>query len=193
MNPTSARPGAAAPHFTLPQADGAVDVSLLDFADAPALLVAFLCVHCPYVTTVEAAFGAFATEYAERGLAVVGISSNDTQAYPEDAPERMVEQAARAGFGFPYLFDATQEVARAYGAVCTPDLFLFDADRRLAYRGQFDDARPRNGVSPSGATIRAAADLVLTGKPVPEPHPPAVGCSLKWKPGNEPPVRLLFG
>lgn len=178
--------GTPAPDFSLPRADGGGDVGLKDFADAPALLVAFLCNHCPYVQHVEKAFGAFTAEYASRGLATVGICSNDVENYPDDAAPRLVEQAARAGFTFPYLVDESQQVARAYRAACTPDFFLYDADRRLAYRGQFDSSRPRTGQTPTGESLRAAVDAVLAGRSVPEPHEPSVGCGIKWKPGNEP-------
>ncbi|GLZ05809.1 thioredoxin family protein [Actinomadura sp. NBRC 104412] len=178
--------GTPAPDFTLPPVGGGPAVSPGTFADAPALLVVFLCNHCPYVRRVEKALGEFTADYAAKGLATIGISSNDTVQYPDDDAAHMREQAERAGFTFPYLLDETQEVARAYRAACTPDFFLYDADRRLAYRGEFDGARPRNDVPSDGATLRAAADLVLAGKAVPEPHTPSLGCSLKWKPGNEP-------
>jgi peroxiredoxin len=184
--------GDPAPFFTLPKADGSGEVALTDLAGTPALLVVFLCSHCPYVRNLERTLGDFAAEYAEKGLAVVGISANDADTYPEDAPEELVRQAERAGFGFPYLYDESQEVAKAFGAACTPDLFLYDEARLLAYHGQFDDSRPHNGVKPTGETLRAAVDLVLAGKPVPEPHAPSVGCSIKWKPGNVPPVQLMF-
>jgi peroxiredoxin len=184
-NPFSVPIGTAAPDFRLPAIDGR-EVSLDDFGDAPALLVAFLCNHCPYVRHVEAAFGRFAAEYAERGLATVGINANDVASYPTDDVAHMAEQVERAGFGFPYLFDETQAVARAYRAACTPDLFLYDRDRALAYRGEFDGSRPHGSVPVTGDTLRTAADHVLAGEPVPEPHPTAVGCSIKWRPGNEP-------
>ncbi|HEY8471245.1 MAG TPA: thioredoxin family protein [Natronosporangium sp.] len=178
--------GTPAPDFSLPRADGGGEVALKDFADAPALLVVFLSNHCPYVKHVESAFGKFASEYAARGLATVAICANDVTNYPDDAAPRLVEQAARAGFTFPYLVDQSQQVARAYRAACTPDFFLYDSARRLVYRGQFDDSRPSSGTAPTGASLRAAVDLVLAGEPVPEPHHPSVGCSIKWKPGNEP-------
>lgn len=178
--------GTPAPDFVLPRADGGGEVALKDFADAPALLVAFLCNHCPYVQHVEKALGAFTTEYKAKGLATVGICANDVATYPDDAAPRLVEQAARAGFTFPYLVDETQQVALAYRAACTPDFFLYDAQRRLAYRGQFDSTRPRGGQTPTGASLRAAVDHVLAGQPVPEPHEPSVGCGIKWRPGNEP-------
>ncbi|KWW99433.1 Alkyl hydroperoxide reductase/ Thiol specific antioxidant/ Mal allergen [Carbonactinospora thermoautotrophica] len=176
--------GTPAPDFRLP-AVGGDTVALADLR-GPALLVMFICNHCPYVRHIEKALGATVAEYAERGLAAVGICANDTDAYPDDTPEHLAEQARRAGFTFPYLVDETQEVARAYRAVCTPDLFLYDAERRLAYRGAFDASTPKNGVPVTGELLRAALDRVLAGEPVPEPHRPSMGCSIKWKPGNEP-------
>jgi peroxiredoxin len=178
--------GTPAPDFALPRADGGAEVALKDLADAPALLVAFLCNHCPYVRHVESAFGAFTTEYAGRGLATVGICANDVASYPDDAAPQLVAQAERAGFDFPYLVDPEQQVALAYRAACTPDFFLHDRQRRLAYRGQFDGTRPGAGQAPTGASLRAAVDLVLAGQPVPEPHAPSVGCGIKWRPGNQP-------
>jgi peroxiredoxin len=183
--------GTPAPDFDLPTADGTGNVSLADVCDSSALLVAFLSNHCPYVRHIERALGEFAAEYSEKGLAVVGICSNDVENYPEDAPEEMAGQIQRAGFGFPYLYDESQEVAHAFGAVCTPDFFLYDGGCRLAYRGQFDDSRPHSAVTPTGETLRAAADAVLRGETVPAPHPSSVGCSIKWKPGNEPKGRFL--
>ncbi len=186
MNSAMVRIGTPAPAFTLPRADGSGDVSLGNYSSAPALLVAFLCVHCPYVKNMEVEFGEFAREYETKGLVVLGISCNDVEAYPDDAPEQMVAQARRAGFTFPYLYDESQQVALAFMATCTPDLFLYDKDRKLAYRGQFDESRPSNGLEPTGHDLRLAADLVLIGKRVPAPHAPSVGCGLKWKQGNEP-------
>jgi peroxiredoxin len=177
--------GSPAPDFSLPRADGGGEVALKDFADAPALLVVFLCNHCPYVKHVETALGAFASEYAGNGLATVGICPNDVATYPDDDAPYLVEQAKRAGFTFPYLVDESQQTALAYRAACTPDFFLYDSQRRLVYRGQFDGSRPKTGQAATGASLRAAADLVLAGKPVPEPHDPSVGCSIKWKAGNE--------
>ncbi|MFI1916341.1 thioredoxin family protein [Nocardia sp. NPDC020380] len=177
--------GTPAPEFTLPAVDGS-KVSLDGFAGAPALLVVFLSNHCPYVRRIERSLGAVTSELAAQGLATVGISSNDMVSYPEDDAPHLREQMRRADFAFPYLIDDAQEVARAYRAACTPDLFLYDAARRLAYRGEFDAARPRNEVRSDGATLRAAFELVLAGRPVPEPHTPSIGCSIKWKPGNEP-------
>jgi peroxiredoxin len=176
--------GTPAHDFELPSADGST-VKLADL-DGRALLVMFLCNHCPYVRHVERALAATVAEYADRGLAVVAICSNDLDAYPEDGPAGMAEQARRAGFGFPYLLDEGQQVAAAYRAMCTPDLFLYDAARQLAYRGAFDDSTPRNGQPVTGALLRDALDRVLDGQPVPEPHRPSMGCSLKWREGNRP-------
>jgi peroxiredoxin len=176
--------GTPAHDFELPSADGST-VKLADL-DGRSLLVMFLCNHCPYVRHVEGALAATVAEYAGRGLAAVGICSNDLDAYPEDGPAGMAEQARRAGFGFPYLLDEGQQVAGAYRAMCTPDLFLYDAARLLAYRGAFDDSTPRNGQPVTGALLRDALDRVLDGQPVPEPHRPSMGCSLKWREGNRP-------
>lgn len=177
--------GTPAPAFTLPSIDGR-KVSPSDFAEAPALLVVFLSNHCPYVKRIEGAMGRLLAELDAKGLATVGICSNDTVNYPDDDVAHLTEQAARAGFIFPYLVDETQEVAKAYRAACTPDFFLYGADRLLAYRGQFDGARPRNEVVADGETLRAAIEHVLAGRPVPEPHIPSMGCGIKWRPGNEP-------
>ncbi len=177
--------GTPAPDFALPDLDGRT-VALADLAAAPALLVAFLCNHCPYVKHVESTFGTLAAELSARGLAVVGVCSNDLGAYPEDGPAGMADQARRAGWEFPYLLDESQQVAVAYRAACTPDFFLYDADRRLGWRGQFDDSRPSTGGPVTGDTLRAAAEHVLAGRPVPEPHAPGMGCGIKWKPGNAP-------
>jgi len=174
-----------APDFTLPDTDGRM-VSLSDFEGAPALLVAFICNHCPYVKHIRQGFADFAREYQDRGLAVVAINSNDAERYPDDSPEAMAREKEEAGYTFPYLFDETQEVARAYRAACTPDFFLFDGERRLVYRGQFDDSRPGNDVPVTGRDLRAAVDAVLEGRPVPEEQRASIGCNIKWKPGNEP-------
>ncbi len=176
--------GTPAPDFTLPSIEGP-KVSLADL-DGSALLVMFLCNHCPYVRHVESVLGPLVAEYTARGLSAVGITSNDTDQYPDDGPEGTADQAARAGFTFPYLLDADQSVADEYHAVCTPDFFLYDADRRLAYRGAFDTSRPRSDEPVTGALLRDAIEHVLRGEPVPEPHAPSMGCGLKWRPGNEP-------
>jgi len=169
--------GTSAPDFALRSIDDTT-VRLDDFADAPALLVTFLSNHCPYVRHIELEFGKLIAEFPD--LAVVGICSNDTENYPDDAPAYLREQRARAGWSFPYLVDSTQEVARAYQAACTPDFFLFDRDRKLFYRGQFDDSRPGKGV-PTGADLRAAADALLSGKEPPAKQLPSIGCNIKWK------------
>jgi thiol-disulfide isomerase/thioredoxin len=183
--------GTPAHDFELPSFDGTT-VKLADL-DGRALLVMFLCNHCPYVRHVERRLGEVVADYAARDLAAVAINSNDLDAYPEDGPAGMAEQARRAGFGFPYLLDEGQQVAADYRAMCTPDLFVYDADRRLAYRGAFDDSTPRNGQPVTGALLRDALDRVLAGQPVPEPHRPSMGCSLKWKPGNQPAWLIASG
>jgi peroxiredoxin len=175
--------GAKAPNFHLPEPHGK-SVSSDEFNGAPALLVVFMCNHCPYVKHIQASFAAFAKEYQARGVGIVGISSNDAESFPDDGPEKMSEEIRTAGYTFPYLYDETQEVARTYGAVCTPDFFLFDREQRLVYRGQFDDSRPRTSLPVTGADLRRALDAVLEGRSVPGDQKPSVGCSIKWKPGN---------
>ena len=177
--------GTAAPTFSLPDYDGKM-VSLEDLAGAPALLVVFMCNHCPFVQHVAAGLAALHRDLAARGIAMVGINSNDVDAFPADGPERMAEEAERRGWSFPYLVDETQEVARAYRAACTPDFFLFDGDRRLVYRGQMDGSRPGNGVPVTGEDVRRAVDAVLGGRPVAADQRPSLGCNIKWKPGTEP-------
>jgi len=177
--------GTPAPAFRLPDTAGRT-VSLSDFDDARALLVVFMCNHCPYVQHIREGLAGFAREYQPRGLAVAGINANDIDSHPDDSPERMAEEARRYGYTFPYLFDETQAVAKAYRAACTPDFYLFDAGRRLAYRGQFDDSRPGSSVPVTGRDVRAAADAVLAGEPAPGEQKPSMGCNIKWKPGNQP-------
>jgi peroxiredoxin len=178
-------PGAVAPALELPDPDGR-RWSLDDAADAPAVLVAFVCNHCPFVKHVRQGFSELAREYGERGVAVVAVNSNDFGAYPADAPPRMREEAAAAGWEFPYLVDESQEAAKQWGAACTPDFFLLDAERRVVYRGQMDDSRPGNGVPVTGRDLRAALDAVLGGRPVSGDQRPSIGCNIKWKPGNAP-------
>jgi peroxiredoxin len=177
--------GTSAPHFALPDTEGNL-VDLNDFADAPALLVMFLCNHCPFVKHVRSELARIGREYQPRGVAVVAISSNDVDQHPADSPEKMREEKRLAGYTFPYLYDEDQEAAKAYHAACTPDFFLFDGGRKLVYRGQMDDSRPSNGQPVSGRDLRAALDAVLAGQPIHPAQVPSIGCSLKWKPGNEP-------
>jgi peroxiredoxin len=179
--------GTIAPDFSLPDCEGKT-VRLSDFRDAPGLLVIFLCNHCPYVKHVREELARFSREYRDRGLAIVGINANDftQEKYAADRPEAMREELRAAGYAFPYLVDAEQSVAKAYGAACTPDFFLFDGDRRLVYRGQFDDSRPGNGLPVTGGDLRRHADALLTGRPLDVPQRPSIGCNIKWKPGNEP-------
>ncbi len=178
--------GTAAPHFALPDTVSGRTVALEDFVSSPALLAAFICNHCPFVKHILDGFVAFARDLTPRGLAIVAISSNDVSGYPADAPAEMKRIATFTGFGFPYLYDESQEVASAYQAVCTPDFFLFDRDRRLVYRGQFDGSRPGNGIAVTGSDLRAAVEALLRGGAVPPEQTPSVGCSIKWKAGREP-------
>lgn len=177
--------GTPAPPFALPSLDGHM-VTSDDFAPGRPLLVMFLSNHCPYVRHIERELGSLVAEYSERDVAAVAICSNDIQTHPADGPGGLAEQASRAGFTFPYLRDDTQEIALAYRGACTPDFFLYDAARKLVYRGEFDDSRPRNDVPVTGRALRAALESVLTGQPVEEPQVPSMGCGIKWKPGNEP-------
>jgi peroxiredoxin len=178
--------GTSAPDFNLPDPSSGKSVSLADFKDAPALVVAFLCNHCPYVKHIQKQFAALAKEFQARGVAVVGISSNDVENYPDDSPAKMAAESKQAGYTFPYLYDETQQVAKAYRAACTPDLYLFDRGRRLVYRGQFDDSRPGNGRPVSGADLRAALEAVLGGGAVSASQKPSMGCNIKWKRQNAP-------
>ncbi len=177
--------GTPLPSFSLPDFNGKT-VSDADVAGSKALLVAFICNHCPFVRHIRQEFARFVKEYQAQGLTVVAFASNDTKEFPEDGPAGMKEEATEVGYTFPYLFDEQQRVAKAFQAACTPDLFLFDSQRRLAYRGQFDGSRPKNGVPITGADLRAAADAVLAGKPAPAMQKPSMGCNIKWSPGNAP-------
>jgi peroxiredoxin len=185
VNSTMLPLGTQAPDFRLPDPSGKL-VALADFKHAPALLVIFMCNHCPYVKHVRDGLAKLARDYRARGVAAVGINANDVDNYPADSPARMAEEAASAGYVFPYLYDETQAVAKAYRAACTPDLYLFDKDQRLVYRGQFDASRPGNGIPVTGKDLRAALDAVLAGQPVPPNQQPSIGCNIKWKPDNEP-------
>lgn len=177
--------GTIAPDFSLSDTAGRT-VSLADFKDSPALLVIFMCNHCPYVQHVADGLAKLAKDYQQRGVAVVGINSNDTATHPDDSPAKMADEVRQRGYTFPYLFDETQQVAKAYRAACTPDFFLFDSQWRLVYRGQMDDSRPQSGTPVTGQDLRRALDAVLGGAPVPEPQKPSLGCNIKWKSGNEP-------
>jgi len=177
--------GTPAPDFRLPDTNGKV-VGLGDFQKAPALLVAFICNHCPYVKHIRKGLAELAREYQGRGVAVVGISANDAANYPDDSPAMMKKEAAEQGYTFPYLYDESQGVAQAYHAACTPDFFLFDGARKLVYRGQLDDSRPGNGKPVTGADLRAALDATLAGRPVSPQQKPSMGCNIKWKAGNQP-------
>jgi peroxiredoxin len=178
--------GTPAPDFALPDPRTGQVVSLADFADAPALVVAFLCNHCPYVQRVANGLAELGADLAEHGVPLIGISSNDVESYPQDGPDEMAEESVRHGWNFPYLYDESQQVALAYSAVCTPDTFVFDGARRLVYRGQLDDARPRNDRPVTATDVRAAVDAALAGTAVPSDQHPSMGCGIKWKQGNEP-------
>jgi thiol-disulfide isomerase/thioredoxin len=185
VNSTMLPLGSRLPEFKLEDPSGMV-VGSEDFAGAPAALVMFICNHCPYVRHIRKQLARVANELIDRGVGVVAINSNNYEAYPDDAPDMMAKEAEEFGYRFPYLVDEDQEVARAFRAACTPDFFLFDEDRRLAYRGQFDSARPKNDIPVTGEDLKAAADALLEGRPVPEVQRPSIGCNIKWKPGNEP-------
>jgi peroxiredoxin len=177
--------GTRAPNFNLPDTDGSL-VSLAAYQDAGALVVMFICNHCPYVKHVQQELVRVAKDYAGRGVGFVAISSNNAAAYPDDGPDKMKEEKQRVGYPFAYLYDESQEVARAYRAACTPDFFVFDDERLLVYRGQLDDSRPKNERPVTGRDLRAALDAVVGGKPVTTEQIPSIGCNIKWKPGNEP-------
>jgi len=177
--------GTQAPDFKLPDTSGKI-VSLADFAAAPALVVMFICNHCPYVKLIREGLAEFGRDMQSNGVAMVGISSNDALKYPDDSPAKMAQEVKAMGYTFPYLYDETQAIAKAYRAACTPDFFLFDADRNLVYRGQFDDSRPGNGLPVTGKDLRAAVEAVLAGSKVAVDQKPGMGCNIKWKAGNEP-------
>lgn len=178
--------GTPAPAFSLPEPTTGRVVALADFQDAPALLVIFMCNHCPFVKHIREDLVRFARDYQARGLAIVAISANDVVNYPGDSPAKMAEEARMFSYPFPYLYDETQAVAKAYRAACTPDFFLFDAACELVYRGQFDSSRPGNSMPVTGADLRAAVDAVLAGRSVPSDQKPSIGCNIKWKAGNAP-------
>lgn len=177
--------GTSAPDFKLPDTKGKI-ISLADFSDKTALVVVFMCNHCPYVIHIREGLAQFARDYAAKNVGIAGINSNNAQSHPADSPAKMKDEVKAAGYVFPYLYDETQAVAKSYRAACTPDIFLFDKNRRLVYRGQFDDSRPGNGVPVTGKDLRAALDDVLAGQPVSANQKAGIGCNIKWKPGNEP-------
>jgi thiol-disulfide isomerase/thioredoxin len=179
--------GTPAPAFQLPDAVSGGTISLDTFTGTQGLLVMFLCPHCPYVKHIQRGLAAMAKDYLGAPLGIVAISANDVAQFPEDGPGGLRRMSGELGFDFPYGFDETQEAAKAYTAACTPDFFLFDESRRLAYRGQFDASRPGNLVPVTGGDLRAAIDAVLAGQPVSPQQRPSIGCNIKWKPGNEPP------
>ena len=178
--------GTLAPDFHLPEPLTGKTVSLDDFQNAPALLVMVICNHCPFVKHIRQELIRFAHDYRAKGVAIVAINANDVANYPNDSPEKMAEEAKSFGYPFPYLYDESQAVAKAYHAACTPDFFLFDANRKLSYRGQFDGSRPGNEVAVTGNDLRIAVDAVLAGQPTPSEQRPSIGCNIKWKVGNEP-------
>lgn len=177
--------GSEMPGFQLPDPSGRL-ISSESLQGSPATLVMFICNHCPFVKHIKPRLAEVTKELVERGVAVVGINSNDAQTHPDDSPTAMAQDIKQFGYAFPYLVDDTQEVAKAFRAACTPDFFLFDIDHKLAYRGQFDDSRPNNDIPVTGADLMGAAEALLEGKPVPEDQKPSIGCNIKWKPGNEP-------
>ena len=178
--------GTMAPEFTLPDVVSGQMVSLNSFAGRKALLVMFICPHCPFVKHVQEELARLGRDYHDRDVAIIAISSNDAESYPDDSPPRLKDMAERLGLRFPFCYDESQEIAKAYGAECTPDFFLFDATRKLVYRGQLDGSRPGNGVPVTGIDLRLALDSVLSGLPVDRNQKPSIGCNIKWKPGNEP-------
>jgi len=177
--------GMSAPDFNLPDIKGDM-VSVADFKESSALLVIFMCNHCPFVKHVLHVMVDLVKEYQAKGVAVVGINSNDVANFPEDSPEKMAKVAKKVGFTFPYLFDQSQEVAKAYRAACTPDFFLFDKERKLVYRGQMDDSRPGSEIHVTGVDLIRAMDAVLAGRDISSDQKPSMGCNIKWKKGNEP-------
>lgn len=177
--------GVKVPDFELPDATEGNKVSLSDFSEKKAVLIIFMCNHCPYVKHIKEGLVSLAHDYSDQ-LGVVAISSNDVENYPQDRPEKMAEDAKKFGYPFPYLYDESQEVAQAYKAACTPDLFLIDDNQKLVYRGQFDESRPANGKPVTGKDVRKAIDRLLEGKEAVKNQKPSMGCNIKWKPGNEP-------
>ncbi|MEI2580710.1 thioredoxin family protein [Scytonema sp. PRP1] len=178
--------GTQAPDFHLPDVVSGQTISLSTFAQNKALLVMFICRHCPFVKHIKEELAQLGKDYINKGLGIVAISTNDAKNYPDDAPELLKAMAIELDFNFPFCYDESQETAKAYTAACTPDFFLFDAKQQLVYRGQLDESRPSNGKPVTGADLRAALDAVLADQPVAGEQKPSIGCNIKWKPGNEP-------
>jgi len=178
--------GTKAPDFSLPDVVSGRQMSLADFAGKKALLIMFICRHCPFVKHVEGELAKLGKDYASKEVAIVAISSNDAANYPEDTPEKLKEMAIRLGFNFAFLYDESQKVAHAYKAACTPDFFLFDGQSKLVYRGQLDASRPGNNEAVDGKDLRAAIDAILADKPVSDEQHVSTGCNIKWKAGNDP-------
>ncbi|MEO1145654.1 MAG: thioredoxin family protein [Cyanobacteria bacterium J06638_22] len=179
--------GTAAPDFKLPDTVTGNTITLSTFADQTALLVIFMCCHCPFVKHIQDQLAQLGKDYADKSLGIVAISANDVAGYPDDSPEHLKQMAETLAFNFPVCYDASQDVAKIYTAACTPDFFLFDGDRKLVYRGQLDDSRPSNDAPVDGHDLRAAIDAVLVGNALPAEQKPSIGCNIKWKPGNAPP------
>ncbi len=186
VNSTMLELGTEAPDFSLPDVVTGEIYSKDGFRGNKGLLVIFMCNHCPYVKLIKEELVKYASDYMPEGIGMVAISSNDVENYPDDNPAKMKEEAERYGYPFPYLYDEDQEAAKAYKAACTPDLFLFDENLKLYYRGQFDSARPSNDIEPTGEDLRNATDRLLADEPAPEEQIPSIGCNIKWKKGNEP-------
>ena len=178
--------GTMAPAFSLPDVVSGRTISLTSFQDTQALLVMFICHHCPFVKHVAAELAQLGRDYAPKGVGIVAISSNDPAVSADDSPEGLQTMAAKLGLNFPVCYDETQAVAKSYAAACTPEFYLFDQDRKLVYRGQLDDSRPSNGKPVTGADLRAAIDDLLAGRPLSKDQKPSLGCNIKWRPGNEP-------
>lgn len=178
--------GTQMPAFTLPDPVSGALLSTQALHGAKGYVIAFICNHCPFVHVIRHEFARYGREYAAKGLAVIAINSNDADTYPDDAPARMIDEARRFGYTFPYLVDSDQQVAKAFQAACTPDFFLFNAEQKLVYRGQFDGARPGNDTPVTGRDLRAATEAMLNGQPVSDQQIASLGCNIKWKPGNEP-------
>ena len=175
-----------APEFQLPDVVSGKTISLDTFAGKKALLVMFICRHCPFVKHIQTDLAQLGKDYKEKNVGIVAISANNADQYPEDAPEKLKQMAEELGFTFPFCYDETQETAKAYTAACTPDFFLFNAERKLVYRGQLDDSRPSNGIPVTGKHLRLAIETVLVDQPITQEQKPSIGCNIKWKPGNEP-------